>query len=988
MARLEIIGELKYSGLESGTTNWKQGTMVLHSKDGCWKLDLHINCNRRGPVQSFQINSNTIKKILLKEKIYFIELFMHTKGGGACNIYFKPDTRSLAKTREFDAVMQDIKKNKIEQSQTPCKDKSSVSRTGLLGDSPMSTNVKTFSRDTPSKQFTSMKEPPRKEEQPSLYCDEEFKENVGSDKENFLYRGLEKSNAVTKQSGSVDSFPTPKFYMSSKHSPFSGHSLSSVGTASASKRLDLMPDPTPRLSTGVNYSWSKNKLSLPQKENNQLSGFSNLGNTCYMNAILQALFHLEPFTRDLVHISRRISRSLPQQSLYQSLVRLHGSRKRIVSDIAKRDLLRSVKQAISSSAKRFSGYQQHDAHEFLSQVLDQLKEEVAKVMKSTPSPSRSPREVTEGMEVVNPTLQNFEFEVTHTISCSNCPEEVTKAEQFYDLSLEMPRRRAGSTPCTIQHALDLFFRKESIEYKCEKCGCCKAEVSHKFTKLPRVLILHLKRYNYNSGSSVQSKMLQNIVIPKFLSLSTHCNEDTSKPYPIHAPLPLPSPQKSLLESPKESTPRRRLDMNNSFRFKKSRVLPLFESDDDLSISSSPSKKPKLDEGQDKSETTEKEREPFKTLTLADTQEDPDLAKALELSLQEANERAQQQQYTDEVDGGHEDSDFQKALEMSRMESENPQSDHDYGSSLNGMSEEEQMRIAIEESMRDFAQANYLPDPEEEEEERYYTKASGSRITEQTQHNKGGDLIKQCSAIVYESCLQNGLENGDPLEKATGENTAEDFVACRSKYFTKQEKCSVCDKTKDKDVSMDGECKCVTDATDCNGNEVGSGKSLVQLNGGSSQQDGFVPKLSSENDFKSMFDDDDFDKDVMLLDEPWASDDKENKKPSEPSEEDTCLIEDLPVVCNEKGELPQSYRLVSVVNHIGASSFVGHYISDVFDAEKRCWYSFDDSRVSKTTESEIRSSRERSGYIFFYLNKDIYEDLAEHFEKHNTPIELK
>lgn len=107
-----------------------------------------------------------------------------------------------------------------------------------------------------------------------------------------------------------------------------------------------------------------------------------------MNAILQALFHLEPFTRDLVHISRRISRSLPQQSLYQSvfycdiiycqshlqlfkvtltsftlyfrsLVRLHGSRKRIVSDIAKRDLLRSVKQAISSSAKRFSGYQQH-----------------------------------------------------------------------------------------------------------------------------------------------------------------------------------------------------------------------------------------------------------------------------------------------------------------------------------------------------------------------------------------------------------------------------------------------------------------------------------------------------------------------------------------------------------------------------------------------------------------------------------------------------
>lgn len=68
-----------------------------------------------------------------------------------------------------------------------------------------------------------------------------------------------------------------------------------------------------------------------------------------------------------------------------------------------------------------------DAHEFLSQVLDQLKEEVAKVMKSTPSPSRSPREVTEGMEVVNPTLQNFEFEVTHTISCSKYAPVISKS---------------------------------------------------------------------------------------------------------------------------------------------------------------------------------------------------------------------------------------------------------------------------------------------------------------------------------------------------------------------------------------------------------------------------------------------------------------------------------------------------------------------------------------------------------------------------------
>lgn len=39
-------------------------------------------------------------------------------------------------------------------------------------------------------------------------------------------------------------------------------------------------------------------------------------------------------------------------------------------------------------------------------------------------------------------------------------------------------------------------------------------------------------------------------------------------------------------------------------------------------------------------------------------------------------------------------------------------------------------------------------------------------------------------------------------------------------------------------------------------------------------------------------------DVMLFDEFWVLDDKENKKFLELLEEDICLIEDFLVVCNE------------------------------------------------------------------------------------------
>lgn len=53
----------------------------------------------------------------------------------------------------------------------------------------------------------------------------------------------------------------------------------------------------------------------------------------------------------------------------------------------------------------------------------------------------------------------------------------------------------------------------------------------------RVLILHLKRYNYNTVSTVQSKMLQNIVIPKYLSLYHQCVEDTTKPHSVSFTIP-------------------------------------------------------------------------------------------------------------------------------------------------------------------------------------------------------------------------------------------------------------------------------------------------------------------------------------------------------------------------------------------------------------------------------------------------------------------
>ena len=73
-----------------------------------------------------------------------------------------------------------------------------------------------------------------------------------------------------------------------------------------------------------------------------------------------------------------------------------------------------------------------------------------------------------------------------------------------------------------------------------------------------------------------------------------------------------------------------------------------------------------------------------------------------------------------------------------------------------------------------------------------------------------------------------------------------------------------------------------------------------------------------------------------------------------------------------------YQLVSVVKSLrvvfkfkricGFVTCSGHYITDVLNMDKRQWYSYDDSNVTRIDERDVRENRTRSGYIFFYVSK--------------------
>uniref|UniRef100_A0A286XUX8 Ubiquitin carboxyl-terminal hydrolase 37 n=1 Tax=Cavia porcellus TaxID=10141 RepID=A0A286XUX8_CAVPO len=310
-------------------------------------------------------------------------------------------------------------------------------------------------------------------------------------------------------------------------------------TPSAKRSLGFLPQPVPlsvkKLRCNQDYTgWNKPRVPLSSHQQQQLQGFSNLGNTCYMNAILQSLFSLQSFANDL--LKQGIPwKKIPLNALIRRFAHLLV-KKDICNSETKKDLLKKVKNAISATAERFSGYMQNDAHEFLSQCLDQLKEDMEKLNKTwktepTPGEENSP-DISATRVYTCPVITNLEFEVQHSIICKACGETIPKREQFNDLSIDLPRRKKPLPPRSIQDSLDLFFRAEELEYSCEKCGGKCALVRHKFNRLPRVLILHLKRYSFNVTLSLNNKIGQQVIIPRYLTLSSHCTENTKPPFTL------------------------------------------------------------------------------------------------------------------------------------------------------------------------------------------------------------------------------------------------------------------------------------------------------------------------------------------------------------------------------------------------------------------------------------------------------------------------
>ncbi|GFO38569.1 ubiquitin carboxyl-terminal hydrolase 37 [Plakobranchus ocellatus] len=99
----------------------------------------------------------------------------------------------------------------------------------------------------------------------------------------------------------------------------------------------------------------------------------------------------------------------------------------------------------------------------------------------------------------------------------------------------------------------------------------------------------------------------------------------------------------------------------------------------------------------------------------------------------------------------------------------------------------------------------------------------------------------------------------------------------------------------------------------------------------------------------------------------------------PNEEKENLIDSLArkerLENIEMGKADSSYRLVGIVNHHGESLFAGHYTAFSFNFNKQRWFFMDDKHTRQTVEATARAESANSGYVFFYMDKDIFDKYA-------------
>lgn len=182
-----------------------------------------------------------------------------------------------------------------------------------------------------------------------------------------------------------------------------------------------------------------------------LCGLVNMGNTCYMNCVLQALFHTEPLTQYLTGTDwRHDARIHGPWKIAEEYCALLGE---LVSRRSAAVEPRAFRSCVTALAPHFSGLQQQDCHEMLNVLLDGLCEDLkctpAGAACGAPEYNGESAEAWAEAEWARHTRRRwgvvdalFSGQLLSTRECPDCGARTLSCQPFQTLELPIPSRPA------------------------------------------------------------------------------------------------------------------------------------------------------------------------------------------------------------------------------------------------------------------------------------------------------------------------------------------------------------------------------------------------------------------------------------------------------------------------------------------------------------------------------------------------------------------
>ena len=258
----------------------------------------------------------------------------------------------------------------------------------------------------------------------------------------------------------------------------------------------------------LQYFWKKGTRTGP--------GLNNLGNTCFMNSVLQCLVHTTPLTNLMQEDNHKSKCS--KKNGFCGVCFWENHTKASFQGKQGAQSPTPLFNNLRSISSHLRPGRQHDAHEFLVNFLDNLEKGYEN---SNPKTNQSQKLQLDNSlpntdsKSQNPIKTIFNGETVSQVKCLRCGYCSNTFETYTGLTLDLLKNT------TLINCLNSFFKVDKLagdnQYQCSRCKKkVDAEKRYYLKKTPDNLIIHLKRFdNFRNKVSKPIEYEQSLSLKKY-----------------------------------------------------------------------------------------------------------------------------------------------------------------------------------------------------------------------------------------------------------------------------------------------------------------------------------------------------------------------------------------------------------------------------------------------------------------------------------------